>query len=657
MSNGRAGRQGFSKVAGKEHGAKDPKAADHGANGCGQGDRALIDRSPLSQRILLPVLVILAGLVAFGNSRSGAFVFDDDKHVLNNPRIRKIMPLEETMSGRRPIVDLSLALNYDRGEFDPRGYHVFNLAVHLLAGLTLFGIVGRTLRRKPLPGHVRRAAPLLALLIAMIWLVHPLQTQSVTYVIQRAESMMGLFYLLTLYCVIRGAGSFRRIPWYAGAVVFCALGMGCKAVMVTAPLVVFLYDWAFISRSGGEALRRRSLMYFGLMATWTVLGACGIPGKVLSPTASGATVGFGFTGISPFDYLTTQAGAIAHYLRLSLWPHPLCLDYNWPVARTAVSIVLPGFVIVSLLVGTVWGMVRRPALGFAGVWFFLILAPTSSFIPIKDPAFEHRMYLPLAAVVAVVVVGGYFALRRACAGESRGIRRARSIGVTIAAVVISLCVYRTWVRNADYESDLIMWRDVTAKRPANHRAYLGVGTALFSGGDMQEAQEAFAEAVRIKPNYADGHYNFGNALNKNGKLEEAVSAYRRSLRLRPGNAKCHYNLGNTLKKLGKLEEAIAAYRRGVAIQPGHISAHINLGNSLKLLGRVDEAVEQYHRALDIDPRYANAHFNLADALKRQDKLQEALAECKLALQYDPKHRAAQRLLEALVGKAGGSDTD
>ncbi len=615
--------------------------------------------------VVPPVLVILAGLIAYSNSFSGEFVLDDDKFVVNNPRIRTILPLSETMRGRRPIVDLSLAVNYAWEELEPSGYHVFNLTVHLLAGLTLLGVVRRTLSRPQFRKSVGRAAPWLAAVIAAMWVVHPLQTQSVTYIIQRGESMMGLFYLLTLYCVIRGAeateraGSVRASVWCLAAVISCALGMGTKAVIVTAPVVVLLYDWIFLSRSLGQLLLRRwgLCLYLGLVATWSVLGACGVAGGVLAPGDKSATVGFGYRGITPLTYLGTQLGVLTYYLRLSVWPNPLCLDFGWSVARHTGEIIVPGLVILAAAGGAVWALIRRPALGFVGLWFFAVLAPTSSFIPIKDPAFEHRMYLSLAAVAACVVLGGYATLRRLLDRLSLTAGTRTAVTVVVAGTIIVGLTYGTIRRNADYHGDLEMWQDVIDKRPANARGHLGYGTALFARERTEESEAAFAEAVRLRPTYSDGHYNLGNALAKNQKLEDAVTAYQRSLRLNPRHAKCHYNLANTYKRLRRWDDAVAEYREAVRIDPEHISAHINLGNTLRVLSRVDEAIEAYHKAIEINPRYANAHYNLGRTLEQQGNLQAAAEEFRLAVQYDPAHDEAREALDALSARLATDETE
>ncbi|MGB2987612.1 MAG: tetratricopeptide repeat protein, partial [Phycisphaerae bacterium] len=353
----------------------------------------------------------------------------------------------------------------------------------------------------------------------------------------------------------------------------------------------------------------------------------------------------------------TQIGVIAYYLRLVFWPHPLCLDYAWPFARTALDVLRPSLVVVPLLAGTIWGFVRRPWVGFVGAWFFVTLAPTSSFIPIKDPLFEHRMYLPLAAVILAVVMGVHALLHRLFTSPSWGAVWRRSIATVCVAAIVAASIYGTARRNWDYRSDLVMWNDVIAKRPGNPRAHLGRGKALFDEGRSVEAEMAFREAVRLKPKYPDALYNLGTALSKNKKLDEAVEAYRQALQLNPRNAKAHYNLGNALKNQDKLDEALVEYREALRIKPDHITAHINLGNVLKVMGRIDEAIKEYQKALTIDPRHANAHFNLGNAYHEQGRLEEALREFEVALANNPQHPRARQSLDAAKAQLGRPDTE
>jgi len=316
----------------------------------------------LAWTVLAPLTIVAVGLSVYLSSFEGAFVFDDAAHILNNDRMTELWPLTKVLSGRRPVVDLTLAINHAVGGFNVRGYHAVNVAIHILAALTLYGIVRRTLLRWGRRHEAWGDGPFsqaeaavssvstrldsdtaswLAMVGALIWVVHPLQTQSVTYLIQRAESLMGLFYLLTIYCVIRGAvsseaqgGRRRAFAWYVAAVVACALGMGCKAVMATAPVMALAYDRTFLAGSVKDALRRRWGLHAGLAATWGVMWSTGVVRGVLNPSARVAHIGFGYKGITPLEYALTQFGVLVEYLKLSMWPRPLCLDYTWPVAGT-----------------------------------------------------------------------------------------------------------------------------------------------------------------------------------------------------------------------------------------------------------------------------------------------------------------------------------
>ena len=214
----------------------------------------------------MPLVVVAAGLLAYHNSFTGPFIFDDLPSIPENPTIRHLWPIWQPLSPPqtggitvegRPVINLSLAINYALGGYDVRGYHVLNLTIHILAGLTLFGVVRRTLLQPRLRERFGGVANELALAVAVLWTVHPLQTESVTYIVQRAESLMGLFYLLTLYCFIRSVESPRPRVWCGLCLTACAVGMASKEVMASAPLLVMLYDRAFISGSFREAWRRR----------------------------------------------------------------------------------------------------------------------------------------------------------------------------------------------------------------------------------------------------------------------------------------------------------------------------------------------------------------------------------------------------------------
>lgn len=647
-------------------------------------------------RKYLPGLIILAGASAYLNSFDGVFILDDEVNIVRNQHLRGLkFDWNAINYRRRPIVNLSLMINYALGELNVWGYHAFNLSVHILAGLTLFGVVRRTTdcglrigdcgferghRRQggmsgPQRGHARhepgmphdalhRQSPIrkrqsatwLALTISLMWLVHPLQTQSVTYVIQRSELLMGLFYLLTLYFVIRGTDSRRPFFWYAAAVLACALGMGSKPVMLTAPVVVLLYDRVFLSESFLGMWRRRWGLYISLAATWSILIATGVVQGVLFPQPNATShVGFGFTQISPLQYALTQPGVLIHYLELSLWPNPLCLDYAWPIAAGAAAIVPPALAVALLLVTTVWALWRKPRLGFLGAWFFLILLPTSSFIPIKDVAFEHRMYLPLAAVVALLVIVGRSVLNSVLVRLSLSGRARRIVPGGLVVIVVSMLSLASARRNDDYKSSLTMWTDVVTQRPRNGRARLNRGIALADLGRLDEAIAEYHQSLGIHPQDVLAHYNLGVALSRLGRFDEAVNEYRRAIQIDAGHLQARCNLGIALAGLGRLEEAIVEFRKTIGIDPSNLLAHFNLGSALAKMGRFDQSITSFREAVRIHPRLAAAHMALGNALVKLHGLHEAVQAYRQAARINPSHADARYLLGETLLQLGEID--
>jgi len=444
-----------------------------------------------------PLLILTAIVVTYANSFSGPFIFDDLKWITENAHVRQPWPLWDALQPPygiagtgRPLVCLTLALNYAVSGLEPWSYHAVNLAIHASAALVLFGIVRRTLQGPRLRERFATRASDLAVAIAILWAVHPLQTESVTYVIQRMESLMGLFLLLTLYCVIRGHDSPRRLWWYGAAVACCALGMGTKEGMAIAPIIVLLYDRIFLADSWAEVWNQRSGLYLGLAATWLILISLVIMNKARGGHLTDLAV------VSPWRYAQNQFGAIAHYLRLAFWPDGLCLDYGWQASSLPKSWILLGAIIVwTLLLATGWALERVPTLGFLGAWFFLTLAPSSSVFPIQDLIAERRMYLPLAAVVSFIAIAGWIAVtslshRFRWTGAARA-----SACLVLTALVVGALAWRTAERNHNYRSGIAIWTDTTQKRPQNPRAWNNLGHSYDRGGQLNSGIPCFQHAI------------------------------------------------------------------------------------------------------------------------------------------------------------------
>ena len=600
-----------------------------------QGNSAALPARPLEDEAAslprgriaaLAAVLAAAGCVAYLNSFSVPFIFDDPIYTTRNAALRHPWPPGEIVPSR-PVLGLSLALNYRISGLDVWSYHALNLLIHLLAGVTLFGLARRTLAGPRLAPRFGRAATGLAFAIALLWTVHPLQTQAVTYTIQRGESLMGLFYLLTLYCAARAADS-RAWPWWgAGALAAFVSGCGAKQVMATAPLMVALYYWVFYP----DLLKFRRGARGWLWAGGVLISA--LVGLVFLRGASHASAGLGMKDVSPLAYANTQTQVLLHYLRLAVFPVDLCLDYVWPPATSLEQTWPHALAVLLLLASTVFAIVRRSPLGLLGAWFFVILAPTSSFIPLADAAVEHRMYLPLAAVVALLVTGVWLGGRR-FAG--------RLALVAVATALVGL----TLLRNHDYRSEVEIWKDTVRKRPANPRAYCNLCGALSDLGQQLGKPELCAEgaeygrkavqlAREIKLDYPEAHFNLGTALHHAGRPREAIEHYRTALRLREKYPDAEYNLGTALHELGRPAEAIPCYRAALAHDWSHAKAHNNLGIALFATGKYQEGVRHQREFARLEPESPDAHYNLALGLAKLGRAEEALPEYLEALRLKP----------------------
>ena len=551
--------------------------------------------------------LVVAVLLAWANSFSGPFVFDDRPAILANPTLdhfsTALAPPRDggTVAGR-PLVNLSLALNRAISGPEVWSYHALNLAIHGSATLVLFGLLRRTLSSFP-----PRLATSAAFAATLLWAVHPLQTAAVTYTIQRAESLMGLFFLLTLYGFACGR--------LALSFVACLAGMACKEVMAVAPLVVLLYDRSFVAGTFAAALRARRGYYAGLASTWLLLGWL-----VATNASRAGTAGFG-RGITPADYALTQCTAIARYLRLALWPSGLVFDYGTPLAdfSTAWPEVL---LLMALLAGSATALWRSRAGGFLGASFFMILAPSSSLLPIATQTIaEHRMYLPLA----VLTVGAALVLHRWL--KQRG---------WLAAIALAApLVVATHARNRAYHSVLALWSDTVAKRPDSPRARIHLGNALVQAGRTADALTQFDTALQLAPDDAEAHNDLALILTEVGRAGEALPHLEAAVRLKPGVAAAQTNLANALLRAGRGAEALASFAAAEKLAPLDAATHYNYGVALAQSRQFAPAIAHFRATLATEPSHVGARVNLANVLLLTRRTAEAITEYEAALKLRP----------------------
>lgn len=584
-----------------------------------------------------PLLLAVAALLAYANTFSAPFIFDDIPAIEQNASIRDLRRPSELLAppalrgsgaAGRPMVNLSLALNRALGGDRVWGYHVFNLGVHLAAALALFGLVRRTLRLRaerppwphgdagPQPATASRSDAL-AFFVALLWLLHPLQTESVTCIIQRTESLAGFFYLFTFYAFVRSVEAPRSRRWPIVTAVACLLGAATKEVMATAPVLLLLFDRTFVAGTFREAWRQRGRRHLVLaLATWAVVAAL-----VWRSETRGGTVGFGH-GVTAWDYLLTQCRALGIYLKLAFWPHPLVLDYGSEIVRDPLAVLPQGLLILGGLALTAWALRRKPAAGFLSAWGFVILAPSSSFVPLVTQTIaEHRMYLPLAAPIVGVVL----------LLPSLAPRRWPAVGLLLALVLGGL----TLARNATYRSVESIWRDTVAKWPTNPRAHYTLAQLADQAGRPDEAIAHGEAAVRLLPRDPTAHFNLAVSLATAGRLEEALARYAEAARLQPASADAHINAGAVLVRLGRLPEAIAEYETVLRLQPDSAEDEFNLAQLYARAGRAADALAHYERAAKIKPDLPGVYLRWGNALVALRRFADAETAYRAAARQAP----------------------
>ena len=446
-----------------------------------------------------PIVLVLftAGLGLYWHTLSAPFIFDDAVAIVDNASIREVSPAAlrpppDTPTAGRPVVNATLAFNYALGGLDVTGYHALNIAIHVCCALLLYGIVRRTLAKIALSSFSaaeKELRGLFAFAAALLWLVHPLQTECVSYVTQRTESIMALFFLLTLYAAIRG--------WTVTAIIACGLGMASKESMVTAPLLVVLYDWAYRTEPWRQVFARRRGLYMGLAATWIVLLALSVTG----PRAE--TVGFGH-GVTAWQYGLNQCVVVVEYLGRAVWPGGLLLDYGFPRTLTLAEVAPWALVLAGLIGLTAVVILKWPRLGYPAAWFFVVLAPTSSVVPIAtEVAADRRVYLALAGLAVLAAVAGFAVIGAAVqylgGHGQRGPRLAAMTSLLMLTVVVASLSTVSWRRAAMYREPVTLWEQAVEAHPGNHRALTNLAVVLAGEGRYIEATVHMLRAAAIDP--------------------------------------------------------------------------------------------------------------------------------------------------------------
>lgn len=600
------------------------------------------------------LLIACAGAIVYANSLQGAFILDDHLTIEQNPSIRQLSslatvlaPARELPTAGRPLVNLSFALNYAVGGLAPRGYHAVNAGIHLLCGLLLFGIVRRTLRMPGLMQQFGNAAAELAFAVALLWIAHPMNAEVVNYITQRTESLMALCYLLTFYCAIRASESPHPLVWECLAIVSCALGMASKESMATAPVMLVLYDRAFVHHTFKDAITRRWRLYTGLASTWLVLAFLMSSGPRIRSTglSSGVTVG---------SYLLNQSRMIVRYLRLAVWPTALVSDYGLPAPYSPADVWAPLLLVGGLSAAAVFAALRYPRAGFLALGFFVTLAPSSSVVPIStEVGAERRMYVPLVMLLILGIVGAWHLWERYRSRLDEPSHGGQMPGATWNAAVFVLAMplaIGTALRNVDYRSPLTLSEKDLARWPTA-RAHHSLALALIADGRRSEAIDHLRTATDGDPR---AHYSLGRELLNQGKREEGIAELETFVRVQPlllDVLSARELIGLTLMDLGRPGDAAQQFRAVLDMVPSRFTAHAELARALFAQGDYAGAIRENEAFLERQPGESAGWVNLAVAYASAGRLDDAIAAFTKATAIEPRNAIAQRnLAKALLEK-------
>lgn len=682
-------------------------------------------RQPAS--ILLWGLLMVLAALPFVNSFDGPFIFDDLNIVDQNQFMRSLWPIGSAMeaprrstAAGRPIVAYTYAINYAISEMDEWSYHALNLLVHLLNTAMVFGILRWVLRWRVRSTADPRHATALAWLIALLWAVHPLNAETVIYIAQRNEMLLGMFGLAALGLLIlgsrHGAGrlsdqpgaqpvqtsmptpeqpslSEKKLPGAGagagqtslavqlGVVVLTVFATLCKETAVVFPLLILLFDRAFLAGDFRSVWRRRGLMYVAML----------LPIAVAIHIATGDHRGGLITGDADvtWRYLLTQAGVILHYLRLSVVPYPLAVTYDWPLVKGLVDSLPASLIVLGLVLWMFFAVVRQPKLGFALACFFAILAPTSSVIPIMtEVVAERRMYLPLLPVLVLGVLGVWKLMGMWSAGAAElGQRRGVLAGFLLCFVVV--CGGMTWVRSFDFDSKLTIWDQTVRVQPRSTTAKNNYGAALVGANRYAEAERMFRDVLAISPNNPRTHHGMGmvyfhkeqwdrasdaflTEANKPdgrpadyayaalsfamaGKDKAAEHAIQTALRMNPNDSQTLNFAAVMLDRQGRTEEAIAAYRYLIELYPESAMARSNLAHSLGKVGRIEEARQQFRSSYALFPDSYDILNNYANYEAQQENFEIAAGLFRTLTEQYPDDPMGWTKLGVCLTRIGADD--
>ncbi|MFQ5456152.1 MAG: tetratricopeptide repeat protein [Nitrospirota bacterium] len=658
----------------------------------------------LCDHIWALTFIIFIIVIIYSNTLNNKFVLDDEHSIENNKKIhithlsalltRDVVFNNVVTLTNRPVSSITFAINYYFGKLDVLGYHLVNIIIHIITAITIYLFLYITLDISN-EFHGKKTF-WIAIIATLLWATSPVQTQAVTYIIQRVTSLATMFYMLSLLCFVKwrlmsrdrcdavetginslinpklkvtGWGIFSFTSTYFFLMIFFSfMAFGSKEVSATLPLIIILYEIYFIKRFNKKEVKKISIFLCLLFLFFIIIGliylSIGIKGEILE--------GIKFHLIerqddekiyTTIERLFTEFRIIIYYISLLILPLPSRLRtiYDFSISHSLFNPITTTISLLMILSALGYGIYIRKnkkVISFFILWYFINLFIESTIIRLWL-IFEYRLYLPsigFYVIAAILIVK----IKETLINKVKSFpylykHLFRFIYLFIIVLVITLQSAWTYERNLIYKDSKSFWYDNFKKTPTSWFVNYNLGVTLSDLGKIKEAIYYYKKALQINPTDVSTYINFGYNLEQLGKVDEAIYYYKKALQINPDYAKAHNNLGNALFETGKVDKAIYYYKKALQINPDYAKAHNNLGNALLETGKVDEAIYYYKKALQINPDYAEAYNNLGNALFETGKVDKAIYYYKKALQINPDFEEAYANIGVILESQGERD--
>lgn len=538
----------------------------------------------------LPALAILAAVIAilaYSPALHGEFVFDDLHLPFLQPGAIAI-PLTQWLSVR-PLLMFTYWINLHLSGVEPFPYHLVNLCFHLTASAVLFAVVRKILLLAGFPEARRNAA---AALCAVIFLLHPMQTEAVSYVAQRGESMGAVLFLFAWALFLYRRQAAISWPVSLGVLTLYAAAVATKEHTITLPAVLLLTDYFFHPAAPATSGIRRNWRLYLPIAVLGAVGSIFVARYISRDTVS---IGFNLKEFTWYQYFFTQCRGFFFYLTQFVLPLWQTADHDFPVSRSlfdhGAAFALLG--ILALIGVAIVFRKRYPLASFGFLLFVIILLPTSSIIPIKDVMADRRLYLPMVGLLFIV---------------AEALRRFRYT-VVLALALLMILATATWARNNVWSSSLNLWEDAAEKAPGKQRVQFGLAVAEFRAGRCHAAVDAYRRASEIeKPDYAL-LMNWSLALECDHQPAQAIAKMQESLRDKP-TAQAWASMGVLYARQGKVDEAMDALMKGQVIDPTYMVTYLYRARILQAMNRIPEAIQNVQMIVETQPTDESAQLLL-----------------------------------------------